>query len=367
MQSCAPGQKLTGNQAGCTPCPTGQFKTGNGAPTQCTTWSKCSTGKGSTNVPSATTDLTCEDCSSADKEFSYLDDDSPCQSHTRCDAGEGSNWQTLAAGGIYTNSQCNTCVGNEFSDVRDYGSCQTKRTCSAGEEYSHGTKYTDASCSACASSATFRAENSHRESTCTPKRSCPKGQYLIPSGNLIADDTCATCDAGTEQLSNTNKAGIESCTPCGVGMFSAVPGDDCAACDAKPLANSVWVKELGNSQQNCEWDCSTDYTLTHNDKQCGKAGSVLTMKAGSALSPVQASFTMHSNGYLSLHSDDESVADTVCLAARLCNENTDRLSMDNGDANHAANKHHVRRLTEIQNDLGSRVAALEARLSAMGA
>jgi hypothetical protein len=90
------------------------------------------------------------------------------------------------------------------------------------------------------------------------------------------------------------------------------------------------------------------------------------MKAGSVLSPIQASFTMHSNGYLSLASD--SGDDSVCLAARLCDESTDRLSMDNGDANHADNKHHnIRRLTEIQDDLGSRVDALEARLSAMGA
>ena len=308
VQSCAPGQKLAGNHAGCNACPTGQFKTGNGNPTECTSWRTCPAGQGSTNVPSATTDLVCEHCTSADKKFSDRPDDSPCDSHLVCPRGEGSNWRHLADGGIYTNSQCNTCNGNTFSDVSDYGSCKIKMTCLAGEEYSHGNKYTDASCPPCPSSA-FRAENSHRESTCVPKRSCPKGQYLIPSGDVIQDDTCASCDAGTEQLSDTNFAGIESCTPCGVGMFSAVPGADCADCDAKPLANSDWVQELGNSQQDCEWDCSTDYTLTHNDKQCGKAGSVLTMKAGSVLSPIQASFTMHSNGYLSLASDpgDDSV------------------------------------------------------------
>ena len=101
VTSCDAGKELTiapsdSSDGTCADCSAGRFQSHTSSVAACVAWSTCPAGQGyMSGTGSATTDISCEECSSADYKYSTADDRSACGDHLECAAGEGSNWQNL--------------------------------------------------------------------------------------------------------------------------------------------------------------------------------------------------------------------------------------------------------------------------------
>jgi hypothetical protein len=80
-----------------------------------------------------------------------LDDRSACADHTKCPAGQGSNWNTLSPANQHE-SACAACSSTTFSNIEDYGPCDVRSTtCPAGQRFIAGGVNADRTCAECTS------------------------------------------------------------------------------------------------------------------------------------------------------------------------------------------------------------------------
>ena len=128
-ESCVAGYNLQGSTCNLNQCvcPNGAGTTGTACPTHGShVCNQCGPGYGLSG-------LLCEICEAVDYEFSQALDNSACADHTRCSAGHGSNWGSLADS-TREASSCTPCVaGTSYSDAEDYGPCTPVTTCGDGE------------------------------------------------------------------------------------------------------------------------------------------------------------------------------------------------------------------------------------------
>merc|ERR1712167_419449 len=209
-------------------CPAQTFKSGDNGDTSCTDWGTCGAGRGKLTAGTASTDIVCEDCSAADKEYSQEDDRSACQDHTTCGPGLGSNWETLDPS-TQAESACVPCDYSQYSAVTGYGPCETRKTsCAAGEYFTAGSTTADATCTACDASH-FKVGTNAVTSCAAKKTVCPPGEYFTASNVQTADATCTACASNRFKVGTNN---LTSCTKktkkCSAGYYLTESDDQTA-------------------------------------------------------------------------------------------------------------------------------------------
>ena len=226
-----------------------------------------------------TSDSSCETC--PPNTFSDKKDDQPCQefSKTSC-AGE-----QFIKGNARQDSKCIPCPANTFSGTLGICNEMSISKCSPGEEFIPGNATKDASCIPCPD-GTFNATGKGKCSKFT--ESCRPGHELVP-GNKKKDNSCKPCDTGTflneitglcqshtdrfcppgSQVVSGSLTADSSCEPCPAGTFSLFNDNSACINHSTIQCSDGESLEPGTVKQDAQCViCDKDTFIDSNDGLC---------------------------------------------------------------------------------------------------
>ena len=263
-------------------CATGEYHDG----TQCATLTACQAWEYISANETTTSDRACADRST-------------------CPIGQG----FVSAGNAYSNTECEACVGDTYSDLANFDACDTHTDCSATGKLvdEEGTASADTVCvdsaSSCASDQyKTRDANATHNTNCSNCTVCAAGEYATSACSASADTVCDACAAETFKATAGNEActAVSTCsggqvtdsaatatsnttckapTVCGADEYESValaaPTTDrqCSACSSCPVGQGVSTLCTAAADTVCE-PCNSNNVATGGSDQTGTFSSV---------------------------------------------------------------------------------------------
>ena len=231
--------------------------------------------------------------------------DRACADRSTCPIGQG----FVSAGNAYSDTECEACVGDTYSDLANFDACDTHTDCSATGKLvdEEGTASADTVCvdsaSSCASDQyKTRDANATHNAKCSNCTVCAAGEYATSACSASADTVCDACAAETFKATAGNEActAVSTCsggqvtdsvatatsnttckapTVCGADEYESValaaPATDrqCSACSSCPVGQGVSTLCTAAADTVCE-PCNSNNVATGGSDQTGTFSSV---------------------------------------------------------------------------------------------